>query len=51
MMFRHRCASEYLPRRLRRDGELPRVHLGVGVCNAISAAFAIPTTAFSFPVW
>ncbi|MFI7543973.1 B3/4 domain-containing protein [Actinoplanes sp. NPDC049599] len=41
----YRCASESLLRRLRRDGELPRVHPLVDVCNAISAAFAIPVAA------
>jgi DNA/RNA-binding domain of Phe-tRNA-synthetase-like protein len=39
---RYRCASESLLRRLRRDGDLPRVHPLVDVCNAVSAAFAIP---------
>jgi DNA/RNA-binding domain of Phe-tRNA-synthetase-like protein len=38
----YRCASESLLRRLRRDGDLPRVHPLVDVCNAVSAAYAIP---------
>ncbi|GAA3919390.1 B3/B4 domain-containing protein [Actinoplanes auranticolor] len=42
---RYRCASESLLRRLRRDGELPTVHPLVDVCNAVSAAFAIPVAA------
>ena len=41
----YRCASESLLRRLRRDGELPRVHPLVDVGNAISAAYAIPVAA------
>jgi DNA/RNA-binding domain of Phe-tRNA-synthetase-like protein len=41
----YRCASESLLRRLRRDGELPGVHPLVDVCNAMSAAFAIPVAA------
>ena len=41
----YRCASESLLRRLRRDGELPTVHPLVDVCNAMSAAFAIPVAA------
>jgi DNA/RNA-binding domain of Phe-tRNA-synthetase-like protein len=41
----YRCAAESLLRRLRRDGELPRVHPLVDVCNAISAAYAVPVAA------
>lgn len=41
----YRCASESLLRRLRRDGELPRVHPLVDIGNAISAAYAIPVAA------
>ncbi|GAA3337191.1 phenylalanine--tRNA ligase beta subunit-related protein [Amorphoplanes nipponensis] len=41
----YRCASESLLRRLRRDGDLPRVHPLVDVCNAVSAAFAVPVAA------
>ncbi|MEU8615350.1 phenylalanine--tRNA ligase beta subunit-related protein [Actinoplanes sp. NPDC048791] len=41
----YRCASESLLRRLRRDGELPTVHPLVDVCNAMSAASAIPVAA------
>ena len=41
----YRCASESLLRRLRRDDDLPRVHPLVDVCNAISAAYAIPVAA------
>ncbi len=42
----YRCASEALLRRLRKDGILPRLHPLVDVCNAASAAFAIPVAAF-----
>ena len=42
----YRCASEALLRRLRKDGTLPRLHPLIDVCNAASAAFAIPVAAF-----
>jgi DNA/RNA-binding domain of Phe-tRNA-synthetase-like protein len=42
----YRCASEALLRRLRKDGALPRLHPLVDVCNAVSAAFAIPVAVF-----
>lgn len=42
----YRCASEQLLRRLRRDGSLPRLHPLVDLCNAASAAFAVPVAAF-----
>jgi DNA/RNA-binding domain of Phe-tRNA-synthetase-like protein len=38
----YRCASEALLRRLRKEGELPRIHPLIDLCNAVSAAFAIP---------
>jgi DNA/RNA-binding domain of Phe-tRNA-synthetase-like protein len=38
----YRCASEALLRRLRQEGSLPRLHPLVDLCNAVSAAFAIP---------
>ncbi|WP_225637169.1 B3/B4 domain-containing protein [Streptomyces solaniscabiei] len=38
----YRCASESLLRRLRRTGELPRIHPVVDLCNAISVAHAVP---------
>jgi DNA/RNA-binding domain of Phe-tRNA-synthetase-like protein len=41
----YRCASESLLRRLRKDGALPGVHPLVDLCNAVSAAFAIPVAA------
>ncbi|GAA1512944.1 phenylalanine--tRNA ligase beta subunit-related protein [Sphaerisporangium rubeum] len=41
----YRCASEALLRRLRKDGELPRIHPLIDLCNAISTAFAIPVAA------
>jgi DNA/RNA-binding domain of Phe-tRNA-synthetase-like protein len=41
----YRCASEALLRRLRNEGSLPRIHPLVDLCNAASAAFAIPVAA------
>ncbi|MFC3499696.1 B3/4 domain-containing protein [Micromonospora krabiensis] len=41
----YRCAAEALLRRLRIDGELPRLHPLVDLCNAVSAAYAIPVAA------
>ncbi|KES07892.1 tRNA synthetase subunit beta [Streptomyces toyocaensis] len=38
----YRCASESLLRRLRKEGTLPRIHPVVDLCNAISAAYAVP---------
>lgn len=43
---KYRCASEALLRRLRKENALPRLHPLVDLCNAISAAFAIPIAAF-----
>ena len=42
----YRCASEALLRRLRKDGSLPRLHPLVDLCNAASAASAIPIAVF-----
>jgi len=42
----YRCASEALLRRFRKEGSLPRLHPVVDLCNAVSAAFAIPVAAF-----
>jgi DNA/RNA-binding domain of Phe-tRNA-synthetase-like protein len=42
----YRCASEALLRRLRKEGALPQMHPLVDVCNAVSAAFAIPVAVF-----
>lgn len=42
----YRCASEALLRRLRKEGALPPVHPLVDICNAVSAAFAIPVAVF-----
>ncbi len=42
----YRCASEALLRRFRKEGALPRLHPLVDVCNAASAAFAIPVAVF-----
>ncbi|MEU6664920.1 phenylalanine--tRNA ligase beta subunit-related protein [Streptomyces sp. NPDC046727] len=38
----YRSASESLLRRLRKEGELPRIHPLVDLCNAISVAYAVP---------
>jgi DNA/RNA-binding domain of Phe-tRNA-synthetase-like protein len=42
----YRCASESLLRRLRIEHSLPRIHPLIDLCNAISAAFAIPVAVF-----
>jgi DNA/RNA-binding domain of Phe-tRNA-synthetase-like protein len=42
----YRCASESLLRRLRKEGSLPTIHPVIDLCNAASAAFAIPVAAF-----
>jgi DNA/RNA-binding domain of Phe-tRNA-synthetase-like protein len=42
----YRSAAEALLRRFRREGDLPRVHPLVDVCNAISLAFALPVAVF-----
>jgi len=41
----YRCASEALLRRLRKEGELPRIHPLIDLCNAVSVAYAIPVAA------
>jgi len=38
----YRCAAESLLRRIRTHGDLPRLHPLVDLCNAVSAARAIP---------
>lgn len=42
----YRSASEALLRRLRKEGSLPVLHPLVDLCNAVSAAFAIPVAVF-----
>lgn len=42
----YRCASEALLRRYRRDGDLPRLHPLIDLCNAASLAFAVPIAVF-----
>lgn len=42
----YRCASEALLRRLRQQGALPKLHPLVDLCNATSAAHALPVAAF-----
>ncbi|WP_435589868.1 B3/B4 domain-containing protein [Micromonospora aurantiaca (nom. illeg.)] len=39
---RYRCAAESLLRRLRRDGDLPRLHPLVDLGNALSVRCAVP---------
>lgn len=41
----YRCASESLLRRLRKEGELPRIHPLVDLCNSFSVEYAIPVAA------
>src|SRR5439155_3104509 len=41
----YRCASESLLRRFRKEGDLPRIHPLIDLCNAASIAFAIPVAA------
>lgn len=41
----YRCAAESLLRRLRKEGELPRIHPLVDLCNALSVAHAVPVAA------
>ena len=42
----YRSAAEALLRRFRREGDLPRLHPLVDLCNAISLAFALPVAVF-----
>jgi DNA/RNA-binding domain of Phe-tRNA-synthetase-like protein len=42
----YRCAAEALLRRFRKDGELPRIHPLVDLCNAVSLAYATPIAVF-----
>ena len=42
----YRCASESLLRRFRKEGDLPRIHPLIDLCNALSLAFAIPVAVF-----
>jgi DNA/RNA-binding domain of Phe-tRNA-synthetase-like protein len=42
----YRCASEALLRRFRKEGDLPRIHPLIDLCNAASLAFAIPVAVF-----
>ncbi len=42
----YRCASEALLRRFRKDGDLPRIHPLIDLCNAVSLATAIPIAVF-----
>jgi len=42
----YRSAAEALLRRFRKEGDLPRVHPLVDVCNAVSLAFALPVAVY-----
>lgn len=42
----YRCASEALLRRFRKEGNLPRLHPLIDLCNAVSIAYAIPIAVF-----
>ncbi|WP_027132760.1 B3/B4 domain-containing protein [Geminicoccus roseus] len=42
----HRCASEALLRRYRKEGALPARHPLIDLCNAASLGFAIPVAVF-----
>lgn len=42
----YRSAGEALLRRFRKEGDLPRLHPLVDVCNAVSLAFALPVAVF-----
>jgi DNA/RNA-binding domain of Phe-tRNA-synthetase-like protein len=42
----YRSASEALLRRFRKEGDLPRLHPLVDLCNAASLAFALPVAVF-----
>lgn len=43
---KYRSAAEALLRRFKREGELPRLHPVIDVCNAMSLAFALPIAVF-----
>ena len=43
---KYRSAAEALLRRLRKTGDLPRLHPLVDICNAVSVAFALPVAVF-----
>jgi DNA/RNA-binding domain of Phe-tRNA-synthetase-like protein len=43
---KYRSAGEALLRRFKREGDLPRLHPLVDLCNAVSLAFALPVAIF-----
>jgi len=43
---KYRSAAEALLRRFRREGDLPRLHPLVDICNCVSIAFALPVAVF-----
>ncbi len=43
---KYRSAGEALLRRFKREGELPRLHSVIDLCNAMSLAFALPVAVF-----
>lgn len=42
----YRCAAESLLRRYRKGGQFSELHPLIGLCNAVSLAFAIPVAVF-----
>ena len=42
----YRSAAEALLRRFKREGEVPRIHPVIDLCNAMSLAFALPVAVF-----
>lgn len=42
----YRCAAEALLRRLRKTGDLPKLHPLIDLCNAVSVAFAVTVAVF-----
>jgi DNA/RNA-binding domain of Phe-tRNA-synthetase-like protein len=43
---KYRSAAEALLRRFKREGEIPRIHPMIDLCNALSLAFALPVAVF-----
>lgn len=43
---KYRSAAEALLRRFKREGDIPRLHPLIDLCNALSLAFALPVAVF-----
>ena len=43
---KYRSAAAALLRRFKREGELPRLHSVIDLCNAMSLVFALPVAVF-----